>query len=633
MKRISFLVVLMGLFLFTNVASVDLGIKKSTETISFFLLDPLDSTGVARKPDSAHVLTYADNASAATFTATSTTYPFSDISIDTLKIYGDTIYVFSDAIADIDGAGGNFQLAIEVKLFCNTLPTPTHATVQITADSLNVLATINDSLEAYDGWVATSAKQTLVIDTVNAVLDTLQEWDDDVALQAAIRDTVNAVMDSLQLQDGWVATSANQTLVIDTVNAVIDTLQNQDGWVAQQTGITAITDTANAILDTLQLWDDEIGLVTAMRDTINAIVDSLQSQDGWVAQHTSLTAITDTTNAILDTLQLWDDEMGLITAMRDTINAIVDTLQNQDGWIAQQSAIALTAAGVDAIWDEDTTGHGTAQSFAVMLKDTSAYQGAASGLTKAQVADTVWTFTGRTVIIEDTLTTGDSVGVMPDFWSAADSTAFQGDVSAVGDVADTVNAILDTLQLWDTSVALLVAMRDSINGILDTLQLQDGWVAQQTEVANFDGWDPHLDNDSLIIDMSELSARPAIGDTIQRAAAVPGNAMALTTAERGHMEDSVYAQRADYKADVSGMALDVDITTLQTSVTDIASDIDSLSWWLGAEIGSYSYTHLNTGADTMWIVNSSDDTLSLFIFFHPGGAAGDPPDSFKVVAP
>lgn len=41
-------------------------------------------------------------------------------------------------------------------------------------------------------------------------------------------------------------------------------------------------------------------------------------------------------------------------------------------------ADSVGAGGVDAIWNEDTTGHGTAKSFAVMLKDTSAYQGATS---------------------------------------------------------------------------------------------------------------------------------------------------------------------------------------------------------------------------------------------------------------
>jgi hypothetical protein len=53
---------------------------------------------------------------------------------------------------------------------------------------------------------------------------------------------------------------------------------------------------------------------------------------------------------------------------------------------------------------------------------------------------------------------------------------------------------------------------------------------------------------------------------------------------------------------------------------------------LGGQVGCYSYTHLNTGADSVWLASGAD-TLAVLIFFHPGGAAGDPPDSFKVVAP
>jgi hypothetical protein len=131
------LILLITLALFISAQADFLGIKKSSETISFFLEEPLDSvSGVPRKPDSVHVFTYADNASAATYTARSTTYPFSDVSIDTLKSYGDTTYVFADAITDIDGAGGNFLLAITVRMFTGKWPTDTRATVQVISDSL-----------------------------------------------------------------------------------------------------------------------------------------------------------------------------------------------------------------------------------------------------------------------------------------------------------------------------------------------------------------------------------------------------------------------------------------------------------------------------------------------------------------
>lgn len=117
--------------------SEDLGIKKASEYIVIPLHEPLDSAGLPLKPDSAHIITYADNGSAKAFSSRSTTYPFSDIAIDTIKDYGDTNYFFVDQIQDIDGTAGNFSLAIKVTFFCDGLPTTTHGLVQVVDDSLN----------------------------------------------------------------------------------------------------------------------------------------------------------------------------------------------------------------------------------------------------------------------------------------------------------------------------------------------------------------------------------------------------------------------------------------------------------------------------------------------------------------
>lgn len=61
--------------------------------------------------------------------------------------------------------------------------------------------------------------------------------------------------------------------------------------------------------------------------------------------------------------------------------------------------------------------------------------------------------------------------------------------------------------------------------------------------------DSLMDGDSVFqVADSANEVRTAIGDTIQRVATVAGDAMALTTAERGHIEDSIHAQAADYKS-------------------------------------------------------------------------------------
>lgn len=143
------ILVFWGLFLgFLTVeagAVVNLGIKKVTEKISFPLLC-LDSVGIDALPDSAHVFTYLDAGSAAQFTNRNTTYPFDGsnpdvLGIDTVKIYDDTTYWFSDVIGDIDGSPTppTYTLAIDVVLYTETPGIATHnrAIVQVIADSLN----------------------------------------------------------------------------------------------------------------------------------------------------------------------------------------------------------------------------------------------------------------------------------------------------------------------------------------------------------------------------------------------------------------------------------------------------------------------------------------------------------------
>lgn len=156
------LMVLMGIC--SPVNAVFLGVKKSSESIAFRLNNPLDSSGIPGKPDSAHIFTYADNSLTNAYSARSVTYPFSDIGIDTTKNYGDTAYWFVDAIADIDGTGGNIQLGIDVVLWYKKLPTHTFASVQIISDSLNVA--VDTAKQARIGWdndLIAEASRTITI--------------------------------------------------------------------------------------------------------------------------------------------------------------------------------------------------------------------------------------------------------------------------------------------------------------------------------------------------------------------------------------------------------------------------------------------------------------------------------------
>jgi len=60
------------------------------------------------------------------------------------------------------------------------------------------------------------------------------------------------------------------------------------------------------------------------------------------------------------------------------------------------------------------------------------------------------------------------------------------------------------LATWDVDNSLVSTVGSMGEILRDTLQNQDNWIAQQTEVANINGWAPITDNDSLIIDQSTL---------------------------------------------------------------------------------------------------------------------------------
>lgn len=150
------------LMMVSTAASAEfLGIKRATEFISMPLNQALDSSGIPAAPDSIHVVTYWDNATAAAMTDRSTTTPFATLAggttIDTIK-YGAPAssnfrFLLVDQIQDIDGAGGNGTLTIMVALWAKKLPTWTHATVQVISDSLNqVLFVVGPKAAADSVW-------------------------------------------------------------------------------------------------------------------------------------------------------------------------------------------------------------------------------------------------------------------------------------------------------------------------------------------------------------------------------------------------------------------------------------------------------------------------------------------------
>jgi len=98
-----------------------------------------------------------------------------------------------------------------------------------------------------------------------------------------------------------------------------------------------------------------------------------------------------------------NDQLAAITTILDSLTAVLDSLKNQDDWVSaydpDQDTVTADVCGLtedggqeiaDAVLNEDTAGHQEAGSFAVLFKDTAAYQGSASGLTASEITDSVW---------------------------------------------------------------------------------------------------------------------------------------------------------------------------------------------------------------------------------------------------
>lgn len=173
--RVSIIAVIAG-FLAAGASADFLGVKKASESIVFPVHPPLDSAGIPGVPDSIQVVTFLDNGTTKAYSATGAGYTCTGI--DTTSDFGRNLIWFVDQIQDIDGGGGNTELAVQVVAWYKKLPTFTGATVQVIADSLNVLAAINDSLEHQDDWVS---KFNAAADSVLAKANVVQVSDDAAA--------------------------------------------------------------------------------------------------------------------------------------------------------------------------------------------------------------------------------------------------------------------------------------------------------------------------------------------------------------------------------------------------------------------------------------------------------------------
>lgn len=212
-------------------------------------------------------------------------------------------------------------------------------------------------------------------------------------------------------------------------------------------------------------------------------------------------------------------------------------------------------------------------------------------------------------------------------------------------MTDSINAILDTLQVydtrWDSTLAVfadantlmknrLLRIRDSVDVILDTLQNQDNWISSATNLTKA------LDSINAILDTLQVT------DTRwDSTLAVFADANTLFKNRLLRVRDSIDAildtlQLYDASGHLPVNAAKIGGTT-QTGL-DIGSYLpaimDSVMLSNGYRAGQKAIFKVSANLDTLYIY-SRDGTTLLFrtVFVHPGGSPGDPPDTSRSVGP
>lgn len=553
-----------------------LGEKKASEYIVMPLIEPLNSSGAPLKPDSVHIITYADNGSAKVFSATNTTYPFSAVGIDTTKDYGDTAYWFVDQIQDIDGTAGNFELAIMVTFFCDGLPTTTRATVQVIDDSLNKkfgdIKTKTDGLN-YDGnniLADVMAMNTGVV-TATVIADNAIDaptfaddaqfmvyggavWVDTTNGTAGAvvgvnglpslpcRGFVNAktIADAIGVKTFCILGGGDQSIKATmngyTFMGIGDPARNSVDLNSQDVGgsmfidldITGIQggDRAaylrcaleNASLDAVALQCGLRGDITLLGDRDNVFLSCASSVPGGKTPTLIFSGGSESVQ-----FRGYSGGLHLLgMGANDTLSFEAIGGQLQIGANVNVNA-KITARGMITLTDS-TVGLNNLIYAATAQYAIDSTMNAITDANKANFKADVGNLEDTCNAIIDTLQNQDDwvaqeTGEIGDI---LDTLQNQDDWVATSSnqtlAIDTINAILDTLQEWDDEVALLVAMRDSINAIIDSLQNHDNWIAQETgEIAdildtlqNQDNWVATSANQTNIIDTTN-----AIIDTLQ----------------------------------------------------------------------------------------------------------------------
>jgi hypothetical protein len=427
---------------------------------------------------------------------------------------------------------------------------------------------------------STFAGQFQVVDTTLDLSLNRVRNNYDSLVQNSIR--IKAILDSIQLYDGRWALASELVKAIDSINAILDTIQLYDGRYALAAELTKVIDSLNVVIDSINAGVTAADLAATVIDTgiarglaMEATVAAIDPPTTSEIYDVIAALFQDSSAALRDSINV----LHLLSiAQRDSINAILDSLQLYDGRYAL-----------------------------------------ASELTKS---------------------------------------------------IDSINAILDTLQLYDGRYALaseLTKAVDSLNAILDTLQNNDNWAAKEaTSLALVDSLTKQrkvIDSiqtellkaaDSIhIANVSLVATRDSLHQIRLRADSILS--IVLDSAKFGRQvwdNDIVALALRTILLPANGLDGDSSFTALQAQMAKVVdslqaaldslqlsddhyrsllAQIDTLGMYGINKLVSKSITAYHDDRDTVWYINGTD-TMFYDVYYHVGGAEGNPPDSVKRTA-
>lgn len=510
---------------------------------------------------------------------------------------------------------------------------------------------------------ATATELAAAIDTLNAILDTLQQWDDEIA-------GLNDQLDSLY--------------------AILDTLQEWDDDILE---INNLVDSLYATLDSLQAWSTNIALIGD--SIVAALGDAAMGDKMWVDAVTrNLTALgfdLDSADFANKAFPVWLFTTGFF----DSAQGSVSGLTAMDFWNVAFGAAFDAGSMGDSLNNSSYVQGGATGVWTIAQRDSVLDRTLKSLDSIIAILDTIQAGFASRAIIGDTIgreaATGVELAIAIDTLNAIiDSLqAWDDDIAEINNLVDSLYAVLDTVQEWDDDIAKIVNLVDSLNACLDTLQawsidialLGDSLAGALSDAAIGDkAWvdatDRTLSAFSFLVSLA--AGQPTIiaestytkftaganedefkstGDTNTQSYPTNFDDLAIT-ATTGRVTVGTNVDKDGYS--VSGTITTLDglndfdpandkVTLTDSSAGDISLvannpdsykatgfmtsiEYDSLMMWLGYEIGAVSHSDYAAIQDTVWIRNGND-TLGKIIYYHPGGEAGDAPDSTKTEAP